>query len=67
MREEGVIDRRERLEKGPTKATALEGGREEGDNQRDIIIIIIIIIGNKGRAQTVPSQEVRDERWIVHL
>ena len=60
---EGVIDRRERLEKGPTKAT---GGREEGDNQRDIIIIIIIIIGNKGRAQTVPSQEVRDERWIVH-
>ena len=60
---EGVIDRRERLEKGPTKATALEGGREEGDNQRDIIIIII---GNKGRAQTVPSQEVRDERWIVH-
>ena len=61
---EGVIDRRERLEKGPTKATALEGGREEGDNQEDIIIIII---GNKGRAQTVPSQEVRDERWIVHL
>ena len=42
---EGVIDRRERLEKGPTKAT---GGREEGDNQEDIIIII----GNKGRAQT---------------
>ena len=63
---EGVIDRRERLEKGPTKATALEGGKEEGDNQEDIIIIIIII-GNKGRAQTVPSQEVRDERWIVHL
>ena len=61
---EGVIDRRERLEKGPTKATALEGGRKEGDNQEDIIIII----GNKGRAaQTVPSQEVRDERWIVHL
>ena len=46
---EGVIDRRERLEKGPTKATALEGA-EEGDNQEDIIIIIII--GNKGRAQT---------------